>query len=82
MSNDTNYTSKAITTKISATSRASVKINDNFYTVEMTEEREFIPNTPDVNLDKERELLWDAINLSVDNQILDIKEQFAKSRQR
>lgn len=78
MSNDTNYTSKATTTKISATSRASVKVNDNFYTVEMTEEREFIPNTPDVDLDQERKLLWDDINLSVDNQIMDIKNAFAK----
>jgi hypothetical protein len=37
MSNDTNYESKAITTQIRATSRASVKVRDNYYTVEYTE---------------------------------------------
>lgn len=80
MSNDTNYKSKAITTKITATSRASVKIGENFYTVEMSEERTFIPNTPDVDLEQERKLLWDAINESVDNQIIDIKNAFAKHK--
>ena len=82
MSNDINYMSKASTTKITATSRASVKIGDNFYTVEMTEERTFAPNTPDVDLKQERQLLWDNVNDSVDNQILDIKDAFAKSKQR
>lgn len=89
MSNDTNkksdtataktsaYKQKATTTKIVATSRASVKIGDNFYTVEMSEERT-LSVTRGVNLEKEQQLLWDSVNNSVDNQIIDIKNAFAK----
>lgn len=71
------YKQKAVTTKIIATSRASVKINDNFYTVEMSEERT-IPNVSDVDIVKEQKLIWDSVNESVDNQIIDIKNAFAK----
>ena len=65
MSNDTEYTSKAITTQIKATSRVSVKIRENFYTLEYTEERT-IPQVEGVDLEKERELLWDKVNSEVD----------------
>jgi CRISPR/Cas system CSM-associated protein Csm3 (group 7 of RAMP superfamily) len=79
MSNDTNYTSKAITTQIRATSRASVKVRDNYYTVEYTEERT-IPQIDDVDIAKEREILWDCVNNEVDNQIEDIIKSFAKQK--
>ena len=72
------YKSKATTTKLVATSRASVKINDNFYTVEMSEERTINPTARGVNLTQEQQLLWDSVNNSVDNQIIDIKNAFAK----
>lgn len=72
------YETKATTTKIVATSRASVKIGDNFYTVEMSEERAINPNSKDVDVAKEQQLLWDSVNESVDNQIIDIKNAFAK----
>lgn len=77
MSNDTNYQSKAITTQIKATSRASVKIRDNYYTVEYTEERT-IPQVDGVDLEQERKLLWDTVNAECDNQIEDIIKSFAK----
>jgi hypothetical protein len=77
MSNDTKYESKAITTQIRATSRASVKVRDNFYTVEYTEERT-IPQVDGVNLEEERKLLWDTVNDECDNQIADIIKSFAK----
>ena len=79
MSNDTNYVSKAITTQIRATSRASVKVRDNFYTVEYTEERT-IPDVDGVNLEEERKLLWNDVNDTVDSQIEDIIKSFAKSK--
>ena len=79
MSNDTNYESKAITTQIRATSRASVKVRDNYYTVEYTEERT-IPQVDDVDIAKEREILWDCVNNEVDNQIEDIIKSFAKQK--
>ena len=78
MSNDTNYESKAITTQIRATSRASVKVHDNYYTVEYTEERT-IPQIEGVNLEEERKLLWDTVNAECDNQIEDIIKSFSRS---
>jgi len=79
MNNDTNYESKAITTQIRATSRASVKVRDNYYTVEYTEERT-IPQIDDVDIAKEREILWDCVNNEVDTQIEDIIKSFAKQK--
>ena len=77
MSNDTNYQSKAITTQIRATSRASVKVRDSYYTVEYTEERT-IPQVDGVNLVEERQILWDTVNDEVDAQIQEIVQTFAK----
>ena len=74
------YKQKATTTKITATSRASVKIGESFYTVELSEERTINPNTRGVNLAQEQKLLWDSVNESVDNQIIDIKNAFAKHK--
>ena len=71
MSNDTNYTRKAIITQIRATSRASVKVRDNYYTVEYSEERT-IPDIEGVNLEEEKRILWDDVNGEVDAQIEDI----------
>lgn len=68
MSKDTNYEQKAITTQIRATSRASVKIGNDFYTVEYSEERT-VPDVEGVNLEKERTILWDCVNDEVDAQI-------------
>ena len=77
MSNDTNYESKAITTQIRATSRVAVKIKDNFYTLEFTEERT-VPEVEGVDLERERTLLWDSVNASVDEQVEELMQAFAK----
>ena len=69
------YESKAITTTIRATSRASIKVKDNFYTVEYCEERS-VPE--DCNIEEERKLLWDDCNAEVDNQIQEIMDTFRK----
>lgn len=58
---------------IRATSRASVKIRDNFFTVEYCEERS-VPE--DANLEEERAELWECVNAECDNQILEIKDSF------
>lgn len=65
------YTPKAIVTKISATSRVAIKVRDNFYTVEYTEERA-IPDVDGVDMDAERVALFDAVNGVVDAQAEDI----------
>ena len=61
------YEPKAAITKISATSRASVKLRDNYYTVEYSEER-VIPDLEGVNIELERQALWEAVNTEVDDQ--------------
>lgn len=71
------YESKAVINKITATSRMSIKINDNFYTIEYSEER-LIPDVNDIDVIKERELLWEQVNSEVDNQIEDIYELYKK----
>lgn len=71
------YESKAVTTAIRITSRASVKIGDNFYTVEFCEERS-IPE--DANVEEERKLLWETANNECDFQIQEIIEAYGKKR--
>lgn len=63
------------TTKIQASSRASIKVGDSFYTVEWTEERTVEPTD---DLEEERANLWDTANNEVDNQIKDILNAFKK----
>ena len=75
MSNDSSYESKAKINAIRATSRASVKIRDNYYTVEYSEER-IIPDIEGVDILAEKNLLWDDVNAEVDNQIEDILKSF------
>lgn len=65
----------AVTTSIKATSRASIKVQDSFYTVEWCEERSV--NETD-NLEEERAELWETCNREVDNQIEDILKTFAR----
>lgn len=69
------YEPKAVISKIQATSRMSLKIHDNFFTIEYSEER-VIPDVDGVDIDKERETLWDAVNNEVDNQAEIIHETF------
>lgn len=71
------YEVKGITTSIRFTSRASVKIVDNFYTIEACEER-VIPDVEDVDIEEERKALWDTVNNEVDEQIEDILKTFKK----
>lgn len=73
--NEEIYESKAIITTIKVTSRASVKVRDNFYTVEYCEERA-IPDVDGVDIETERQLLWDTANAECDNQIEDIINNF------
>lgn len=72
-----NYQSKATISSIRATSRASIKMRDNFYTVEYSEERT-LPTDIEYDIDKEREILWNTVNDEVDKQIEDIIKSFAK----
>lgn len=67
----------AKTSKISVSSRASVKVGDSFYTVEYSEERT-VPTDIDVDIEAERAELWDVANNECDNQIQEILRTFRK----
>ena len=69
----------AKTTTIKASSRASVKVGDNFYTIEWTEERTIQSKD---NIEEERTLLWDDVNREVDSQIEDILEAYGNKRKK
>lgn len=71
------YTPVAKTKTIKATSRVSLKIRDNFYTIEASEERE-IPDNPDVDMNLEWSDLWTSVNNVVDEQAEDIYKSFRK----
>ena len=71
------YESKAIVTKITAVSRVSIKIKDNYYTVEFSEERA-IPDVEGVDIEAERAVLFDSVNAVVDAQAEDILKTFQK----
>lgn len=71
------YGVKAKTTKINAVSRVAIKIKDNYYTVEYSEERT-IPDIDGVILKEERRALFDAVNAVVDAQAEDIVRSFSK----
>lgn len=71
------YQQKGKTTRIVATSRSSVKVRDNFYTIECTEERS-IPDIEDVDVKTEWSMLFDDLNQVVDNQVAEIVATFDK----
>lgn len=71
------YESKAIVSSIKFTSRASVCVDKNYYTVEACEER-LIPAIDDIDIAKEKELLWDSVNVEVDSQLSDIMEMYKR----
>ena len=75
MSNDIKYSSKAITTQITATYRVSTKIHDNFHTVEYTEQR-MIPDVDGVDIEQEKALLWDDVVAEIENQLDDIVDSY------
>lgn len=56
MPNYISATPKAITKTIKATSRVSIAVDKNYYTLEYTEER-IIPDLPDIDLMLEKTLL-------------------------
>lgn len=71
------YEVKATTKTIKATSRASVKVGESYYTVEYSEER-IIPDIEGIDIEKERQFLWEDTNAECDNQIEDILKTFKK----
>lgn len=67
----------AKTTLIKATSRASVKVGDSFYTIEYGEERSVAPSE---DLEEARASLWETCNGEVDRQIEEIYEMYKERK--
>lgn len=68
------YEVKGIPTKITATSRCAIKIKDNYYTIELSEERK-LPEA-DVDIDAEYKALFNSVNDEVDRQMQEILQTF------
>ena len=62
-------------TSMKATSRMAVKIRDNYYTIEYTEERN-VPHGMEIDLEEEKAKLFDSVNSTVDKQVEDIVRSF------
>lgn len=75
MAKEKEYVSHATPTKISATSRCSVHIKDNYYTIEVSEERS-ITDADGIDMDKEYKMLFDEVNSVVDSQCEEIIKTF------
>lgn len=72
------YISVGKTTIIAASSRCSVKIRDNYYTVEYHEERAIPCDIEGVNIKQERIDLWNTVNNECDTQIEEVIKTFQK----
>lgn len=69
------YQSKAIVTTIKANSKVTLKIRDNFFSVEYSEERS-IPDVEGVDIEAERKCLFEDVNAIVDEQANEIRQTF------
>lgn len=74
------YVSQFTPRTIGASSRASVKIEGNYYTFEASMTKELTGNE-EVDMIQEWKMLWDELNAEVDNQIIET-EQLYKSVQK
>lgn len=68
------YQVKGVPTKIQATSRCAIRIKDNYYTIELSEERA-MPDE-DVDMQEEYKALFDSVNDEVDRQMQEIIKTF------
>lgn len=73
------YQSKATPSFIEAHSRISVKLQETFYTFEYVERRD-LPPGGDVDVVKERELLWQEAHAQVDRQVQDVIDSFKNGK--
>jgi len=72
------YESKAKVVTISGTSKATVQVNNNYYSFSYSEERQLPEDGKDVCVEQERELLWDTLNAEVDKQVEQIVQLYKK----
>lgn len=69
------YEIKGVPTKITATSRSSIHIKENYYTIEASEERT-MPESEGIDVEKEFDALFNEVNDVVDKQVKEIVDTF------
>lgn len=69
------YTPKAVPTVIAATTSTTLKLRDNYFKVEVHEERS-VPADSDVDMNREWEFLFDELNSICDEQAEEIIKNF------
>lgn len=67
------YIPKGVTTSISADIKMTIMIRNNYYSVAGHEERS-IPDSPDVDIEKEWEFLYEELENSVAMELQQIKD--------
>ena len=73
------YIPKAKPTVISATTSSTLKLRDNYFKIEVHEERS-IPTDVEVDMDREWEFLLDELNSICDDQAEEIIKNFRTSK--
>lgn len=73
------YVQKAVTTGISADVKMTIKIRDNYYSVNAHEDRT-VPDSPDVNLHKEWVLLYNSVYDECVERLGEIKEALGRKK--
>lgn len=73
--NKKEITIKGETVRIVANSKNTVKIGDNFFSIEATEERT-IPTNQIVDMKAEWDDIFNSVNTVVDDQIINVKQTF------
>jgi hypothetical protein len=69
------YETHCSPSKISAISRCAIKVKDNFYTIECSEERT-INSTDGIDMQAEFQMLFDELNTVTDKQCQEIIDTF------
>lgn len=72
------YVPKAVPTTISARVKLTVKIKDNYFSVEGNEERTIPVEAADVDLGKEWDLLWQDVETVCEDELGNIIDEMRK----
>ena len=74
----TEYVQQGKTVKISGTSKVTIQLRNNYYSFSYSEERELPEDQSRVNIEKERELLWETLNAEVDKQMDEVTKLYTQ----
>ena len=69
------------TKSIKFTSRAAVKIGNDYFTFEATIEKTCPEEFTDEEYAQQKTLLWDEVNAEIDNQLLDVQSAYKKAKE-